>query len=506
MTTTATALATATTTKRTNQYDVLDLTLLDRDLRLCHVHPNDFHRRPTVFEEIYTDTEHLIQNVIHPYLDQGCVNLTEEELTSECRMKIAYLFHNRKHITIHSRYEFFKYLKTALNNHVKGQVQRHRFTLKRTGIRPPEKGDFLAEHHKPVEISMDDPESHIQIPEELSFDMDEELLKDFCSFLAPLEHLVVQQLCKPNQTTAIHSLIDLWSGRNSTTKISHAHMAFGLGMDLGQFLHIRKQLQERFKDFMATQTEDYQWNASVAYLSSIYSVEVPRGMDKMIVRRLFSLAARNSLKSLTDEVKHHLVLIKARIPVDNGLGISCFGIMYDESHTKCMGCGHRTTCVVETRSLGLDKITPHPTILGRPLRIPIVDVHVGETPERPRVGSRSLPTIPNDDIVDERGIEIVNFLDSNFKQAEQSRKKDNSDDKVVSYALNGSDVPKSPIMWLGKNPDGSMSLRFTKPPKDVANKLVKLTPNGLYLSPSSTAREAIKLIEAHADYKSKPRE
>lgn len=500
---TTTTATIATTKKRTSQHEILDLTLLDRDLRLCHVHPNDFHQRPTVFDEIHTDTEHLIQNVIRPYIDPGCVNLTEEELTSECRVKIAYLFHNRKHITIRSRHEFFKYLKTALNNHVKGQVQRHRFTLKRTGIRPPEKGDFLAEHHKPVEISMDDPESHMQIQEELSFDMDEELLKDFCSFLTPLEQLVIQQLCKPNQTTAIHSLIDLWSGRNSTTKISHTHMALGLGMDLGQFLHIRKQLQDRFKDFMATHTEDYQWNASVAYLSSIYSVEVPRGMDRMIVRRLFSLAARNSLKQLTDEVKHHLGQIKARIPVDNGLGLSCYGIMYDESHSKCMGCGHRMTCVVETRSLGLDKITPHPTILGRPLRIPTVNVHVGgQSAERPRTSTRALPTIPNDDIVDERGIEIINFLDSNFKRAEQSRK-DSSDEKIVSYALKGSDVPKSPILWLDKNPDGTMSLRFTKPPKDVADKLVKPTPNGLYLPPSLSAKESIKLIEAHANYKSK---
>jgi hypothetical protein len=281
-------------------------------------------------------------------------------------------------------------------------------------------------------------------------------------------------------------------------------MALGIGMELGQFLLIRKQLQEKFKDFMATQTEDYQWNASVAYLSSVYSVEVPRGMDKMIVRRLFSLAARNSLKNLTDEVKHHLEHIKARIPVDNGLGISCFGVMYDESHSKCMGCGHRTTCVVETRSLGLDKITPHPTILGRPLRIPAVNVQVGEAPsnERPRVSSKALPAIPNDDLVDERSIEIINFLDANFKRAEQSRK-DNSDEKIVSYALKGSDVPKSPILWLDKNPDGNMSLRFTKPPKDVASKLVKPTPNGLYLSPSSSAKEAIRLIEAHANHKSK---
>jgi hypothetical protein len=493
------------TEKRMNHDDVIDLQLFDRDVRLCHVHPNNFHNRPTVFDEIHDDTEHLIQNVVRPYIDPGCVNLTEEELTSECRVKIAHLFHNNKHITIRSRHEFFKYLKTALNNHVKGQVQRHRFTLKRTGIRPPDKGDFLAEHHKPVEISMDDPDSHMQVPEEISFDMDEELLKDFCSFLSPLEELVINQLCKPNKTTAIYSLIDLWSGRNSTTKISHTHMALGIGMDLGQFLLIRKQLQAKFKDFMATQTEDYQWNASVAYLATVYSVEVPRGMDKMVVRRLFSLAARNSLKNLTDEVKHHLGLIKARIPVDNGLGMSCFGVMYDEGNSKCMGCGHKSTCVVETRSLGLDKITPHPSILGRPVRIPVVNVHVeesGPSRERPRANHTPLPAIPNDDIVDERSMEIINFLDTNFKRAEQSRK-DRSDEKIVSYALKGADVPKSPILWLDKNPDGSMSLRFTKPPEDVAAKLVKPTPNGMYLSPLTTAREAIKLIEAHANHKSK---
>lgn len=476
--------------------DIVPYPQLDRAARLHCVHPNDFHNRPTVYEEIATDTENLIQNVIRPYLDAGCVNLTEEELKGECRLKIAYLLHGQKDVSIANRYEFFKYLKTALNNHVKGQVQRNRFTLKRTGIRPPEKGDFLAEHHKPIEISIDDPESHIQVPEDDDLDTYSELLDDWSSILAPMEILVMNQVITPNTTAVLHAKMDMWSdfvrtGRNSNLKVSHIHMAIGLGMGIEQFLLIRKQLQAKLK-IMASQTDDYSWNASVAFLSKIYAVEVPRSTDKTVVRRLFSLAARSMVSKLGDEVRHHLQVVGARVPVDHGnLALSCFGIMYEDHNAKCMGCGIKSSCVVETRSLGLDKITPHPSILGRSVRTPAVNVDLPESGLQ--ASPRVMPAIPVDEGVNERSIEIINFLNTNFKRAEQT-KKDDSQEKVVSYALKQGS--KSPILWLGKSlDDGELSLRFTSPSKDLKSKLVQVA-NGYYLNKNTSVKEAIKLIEA----------
>ena len=499
------------TEKRTTSYeDVVDYKMLDREARLHCVHPCDFENRPTVFEEISSDTENLIQNVIRPYIDPGCVNLTEEELRSECRVKIGVLFHNGKHMEINSRFEFFKYLKTALNNHVKGQVQRHRFTLKRTGIRPPEKGDFLTEHHKPIEISIDDPEARLQVESRLECPESDnhfgsfgaELLEDLRSVLTPLESLVVQQLSAPNAAAVLSAKYEMWGdmakhGRNSNLKVHYSHMASGLGMSTEHFLEVHKRVRAKITVFMSTSSEDYSWNASVAFLSKVFGVEVPRSTDKVVVRRLFSLAARNMLSKINEEVKHHLSVVNARLPVDQGLALSCFGIMYEDQHPKCMGCGVKSACVVETRSLGLDKITPHPSILGsRTNRIPAVNIDLPTSDNQAPI--RALPTIPVDDSVNERSVEIINFLNSNFKRAEQSRK-DSSQEKIISYALKQGS--KSPILWLSKNPDdGELSLRFTRPSSQLKKKLVQVA-NGYYLDKNASVKDSIKLIEQLANEK-----
>ena len=213
---------------------------------------------------------------------------------------------------------------------------------------------------------------------------------------------------------------------------------------------------------------------------------------------------------VTEEVKHHLSVVGARIPVDQGLTLSCFGIMYEDQNSKCMGCGVKSACVVETRSLGLDKITPHPSILGtRPMRVPLVNVghnaSEDEDTSEPTVPRRMLPIVPSDDKINERSIEIINFLDANFKRAEQAIN-DHTEEKVISYALKSGGTSKSPILWLNKTPPyGDISLRFTKPSPALKSKLHQETSNGLYLPKTATAKEAIKLIEALANEKSRSR-
>jgi hypothetical protein len=111
---------------------------------------------------------------------------------------------------------------------------------------------------------------------------------------------------------------------------------------------------------------------------------------------------------------------------------------------------------------------------------------------------RVMPTVPVDEGVNERSIEIINFLNTNFKRAEQA-KKDDSQEKIVSYALKQGS--KSPILWLGKSSDdGELSLRFTRPSKDLRNKLVQVA-NGYYLDKNTSVKEAVKLIESLANEK-----
>lgn len=476
----------------TNISEWTDVQFVEYAAKLHSCNPSDFRTRPAVFEEIDRDVGFLIQNVIRPYIDPSCVNLTEEELTSECRVKLATLFHNRKNISIPNRHEFFRYLKTALNNHVKGQVQRYRFTVKRTGITPPTKGDTWAEHRKPIETSLDDPDAHIQVPEASFGGISQELLEDLCSLLTPLEEMVVQQIIRPNATTILHVMLDIWSESSNSNKVSYEHLAMGLGMPVDLFLTVRKQAQAKLKTLMKDTDDNFAWNASVAFLSQTFSVEVPRNTEKSVVKRLFSLAARNMVNRVNDEVKRHMQVVGARVPADQGVTLSCFGIMYEDANPKCMGCGAKSACVVETRSLGLCDITPHPSILGaRSSRVPAVNIDTATAATR-----RSLPQVPDDDM-GVNYVKIVDYLNANFKRAEQAMK-DAPHEKITSFALTttGQDgISKSPIFWMSKNTgDGNVTIRFTKPSDALKAKLHQVA-NGYYLPKDITAEQAIKLID-----------
>jgi hypothetical protein len=510
----------------------LNLRNLDYAVALAAINPADFHRRPAVFTEIAPDFEVLIQVVIRPYIDPGCVSLSEEELAAECRFKLANILNARKDQSIPNRVEFFKYLKTALNNHVKGQVQRHRFTLKRTGIKPPAKGDFLAEHRKPTEISLDDPDSFLQVPEALVEDgIHGELAEDIKSQLTSLERLVFEQLLEPNQHATLEALMDVWSGKNASTKVTVHHLAAGLGMPVDQFLTIRKQLQAKLKRIMP-QNEDYAWNASVAFLAQTFNVEVPRSIEPVIVRRLFCLASRVYAHRLSPEIKHHLGVIKAVVPQETSVGLDCFGIMFEDHDTKCRGCGVKSACAVQTRSVGLDKITPHPSVLGKSVKTPHVLPEAQEEPaqeESPVATSApvTLPSVPEETpenveqpqrvqlavqqvspavastiLSAEVGLSLESFLSSHFKRTEKETEGDPGG-KTISFTFSNTNI--SPILWLTATVGGQYRLRFTKPSKAIEAHLVIAKSGGRYVPNTLPMEEIIALITAFSTEKSHER-
>ena len=483
---------------------VLDRTRLEeRDISLCVTLPEDVDNRPAVFEEMQDDIDRLIRTVCEPYIDPGCVSLTMEELHSECRRKLAILLHRDIHIKLSTRKKFFGYLKTVFNNHVKGLVQRHRFTIKRTGIKPPDKKDkdgnrlYFQEHSKPIEISLDDPDAHLQVGDEPFADIgDGELIDDFISVLLPLEKVVFDQLYHPNSLAINLAKIDMWStGR--PFKVSIGHRADGLGMDQAQFISIRKTLCAKFQSFMNTD-EDFSYNASVAFLSKAFSVEVPRHTEKLVVKRLFSLAARWYLSSLNDEVKHHLQIVGARVPEDNGISQSCFGIQYDSSNSKCESCGRNSSCSVETVSLGLDQIVPSPSILGpKTQRCPSIQV-VSEdgllkVDTLPGVPVEASTAIPNEAVED-----LTVFLREHFKSATIKPKSKNVEQQEAFSLRTGE--KNSPILWL-KKCGNQRRLLFTKPSAEVSTKLEK--DRGFYLKENTPIEEAKALIAKHADEKSR---
>ncbi len=79
------------------------------------------------------DINRLAQSIATKYTDNTCPQLNYDDLVAECNMKLATIITKGKVETIPNRVEFFKYIKTVFNNHVKSLVSKYRLTLKRGG-------------------------------------------------------------------------------------------------------------------------------------------------------------------------------------------------------------------------------------------------------------------------------------------------------------------------------------------------------------------------------------
>lgn len=484
-----------------------------RQLRLAITDPADVKNRPPVYDEMMPDINRLIHSVCAPYVDPSCIQLNLDELVADCQLKVARILDGGYDKKIRNRMEFFKFLKASLNNHVRGLVQRHRFTIKRTGHKPPDKDDWTADHRKTVEISLDDPDAHLQLSgtDEGFVDPDYGIFEEWITLLSPIEALVANQLRSPNAEAINLAKVDMWSTGSTKLKVTFEHLAGGIGISLEVFSSIRRTLATKLHNYI-NMDEDIGFNLATKALAETFSLEIPKSTSKIIIRRMMSLAARTMVNKLTPTDKANLRTIGAVVPEISSAGlINCFGIMHDASNSKCQACGMKSACSVRTEQVGLDVITPHPTLLGRSTRMPVVSIDPDDMGrhEAP-ASSLSMPPVPEDDESSlsedpdstERTAKIVAFLTTTFR-SQNIRDSAGSAITQVGYGIRGPSNP-SPILWRvlsGRTDRDPIRLRFTKPSPALAAKLEK-DGSHFYLPTMVSVGEAIQLISKHADEKS----
>jgi hypothetical protein len=485
----------------------------------------DPRMRPPVLEEMWDDIHHVITSIASRYTDPSCPQLHFDDLVSEGRRKLAELIHKGYLDRLPkndnpTRTEFFKVFKTAVNNHIKGLVHKHRGTLKRTGHRIPTKEEradpnFVHESTKPIEISLDDPDAHLQLSEQetegaVMSTVGRELLDDIEARLTPLEKLVLQQLLEPGEpdkgAAYLYALMDALRGSTKKgdlrVRIKYEHMARGLGISLEVFLQAQKSIQQKYMSAEREQeTQDIRFNASLTTLSQIFNVQVPETIvqERDTVARLFTMVARRESEKVNDDVRDLLIQVGAKPPelrtatLDN-----CFGVMFEKGNKTCATCGVQQACQLECQQHGIDgSIRYSPKLLGaKTVRIPVLVPRRMIANAMPTVESKTptVMTVPGPLVTalsdgGERDDEVANYLAENFSQVSCKgelffKHKDPRPDGKVRY-----------IFWVARN--GKLRVRFCNP-SDALKERLNREKNGYYLPDAGSPNELVSLINRHA--------
>lgn len=287
------------------------------------------------------------------------------------------------------------------------------------------------------------------------------------------ELLVYQQLVQPNRISKA-----LAEAAKMPMQIDY--LAAGVGMTTDLFSQLSTSVKTKLMDNSHTQT-------AVAALESIFEVQVPKSLPALVVRRLFTLAARSQFEKITDNVAELLRNVGAEVPVVNSSGnLTCFGILFSRNHHVCSACQARNACSIKSANFGLDQVTLSPTLLSAR-----ASVRTAELIGNQEVSSRRLAP------VSEREEEIRSYLEQHFKRA--------MDGGEEHYRHNG-DVGRN-IVWLGSRSPSEVShpdlnpvflIRFCNPSVELQRKLIKLR-GASYLPESMPTKEVFELISGHAD-------
>jgi hypothetical protein len=212
-------------------------------------------------EDGYSEIQRLIGRIVIPYVDPSNTLLHLEELKAECLAKLARLIDESSLKRCPTRARLFAYLKTAFKNHVRSLIQKQVYCLKRAGVRPLTKEErsnpAFKDHRppKPIKLSLDDPESGVEVPYWDTHDRPEDLLADFERNLSAAERLVLRQLINPNeQARRLAESAESGPGNSRVMKrrrkISSRHLAEGLEMPLEAFLEIARRVRVKCREFI----------------------------------------------------------------------------------------------------------------------------------------------------------------------------------------------------------------------------------------------------------------
>lgn len=340
------------------------------------------HMRPFDWDECKPDLAGVIRKIASQYTDTRRVTMHTEELEAEGWYKIAKLWDKQKFKDIPNRSEFFKLATTCVKNHIIGLVNAQVYTAKRTGVKLSEREEGVSYAVPTVsldsELEGDTNSSYAATlaDEKASDVMDNEILmQDVRALLTPAEKMVLDQLFQPNSETFVYATVSSNLNRKQNSpyhlRIKAEDYANGLGIPVELFSQIHESIKTKVKRYMADHESDI-LGAEIRQLEDVFEVKVPPTLPIHIIRRLFTISARDQHTKVTPEVVDLLRKIGAKAPTPIAPGtLSCFGILYQEGNRICSACGLRASCAVEARNVGLGEITLSPKLLGQKLtRIP----------------------------------------------------------------------------------------------------------------------------------------
>jgi hypothetical protein len=505
----------------------------------------DIVQSEILWDDVVHDLTRIAKQVAQTYQDVTCYALHADNLEAGVMARISKAMYGpanyakRLPSTALTRRNFFKIIKTIANNYARAEVQSHRFTEKRTGQKPPtkqdvkEKNDAYWEHVKRVDVSLDDIEANVQISDAhargpLDALLEDELHAGVRATLLPVELLVFNQTLEPNADAHARALLDAERGRKEgeprAIKLKIEHLAAGLGLTREAYVKVETAMRGKVLQYINMTKNPEQDEvaaralAAIEELEEIYSVQIPPSTDKLIVRRLLTLVARERFEILTPHVAKLLTDAGAVVPqLRTDLNeLVCYGALYSATHRACQGCALRAACQVDAANVGLGEVSLAPELVTRQSRTPTLstataasvtrhdDVPDGDStgagvnvpaPAPGRAVASAKRAAPSTTRVTPAGLthseEVMTYLTENFKRQVI---------KGETYFRHKVKLPdnRNVFPFLVTNIGDQISVRLCGASDVLKSALVKVG-QGYYLNPGATAVELIALIDRHAD-------
>jgi len=438
-------------------------------------------------EDLQSDIDRLANSVAMRYTDESCVMLHTEDLEAECKRTLVNVLEKGWLEKARTRGDFFRVLKSSMCNRMRSLVQQYRFTQKRTGIKPPPKNERYMSFVscKPQEVSLDDPDAHIQVGEdergvhEDSMDT-EELIREINEHLNDIDRIVFKELCHPCMQTCNLAWLDAYRGQTNMDRvkirITVENMAAGIGLSIEAFRESRSTIQRVTLRLREMHPEDQRYEEVVSRLAVVLNLQVPHSTEPMIVRRMFAIAARDNWQRVTPEVEADLTELGVVSPKFDADTMRCHGVLYQRGHKICEACGLKVSCAAQAANQGLGEISIHPKLLGQKLkRVPYILPN--PTTEPP------LTTTEHDQT-------ILDYLFRNFRRVTHLgelyfQPKDFQDKAKLMFSVGERTIP--------------LKLRFCKPNPLLRRQLVYVN-KGYYAPDLMSAERVIEMINEHVRF------
>jgi hypothetical protein len=294
--------------------------------------------------------------------------------------------------------------------------------------------------------------------------------------------LVYHQLTNPNPQACTLAEIDSFRGRKSKgpikVDITEDNLADGLGMPRELFHQVRSGIKEKIAHHMTLQPHEQAHHTAVMALERLFEVHVPRLIEPIVVRRIFTMKARADYKKIIngwtdpgtgvhlsfEQISDLLRTVGAKPPVmdANQTTLACFGILWEANNNACRNCDLFASCNAEAATLGLaiPMTSTTASVLDKggfnlsPKLLPAVakvrTAHKTDESARPQLSTKTDKPVTSS-LAEE---EMVNYLEKNFWGFNcfiykyYTHRGDTSMNKGTSY-----------LFWLGRLLDGKRTKR-----------------------------------------------